>query len=62
MFYREPKPAPCVNQRWDNELNEYVCECPYSEESEEDRICDQDSLTSCFMYEAEERNTEPDEH
>ena len=62
MFYPEPKPAPCVNQRWDNELNEYLCGCSYDEDSDECRICDQESLTSCFKYEAEERNTEPLEH
>ena len=58
MFYPEPKPAPCVHQRWDNELNECVCGS-YDEESDVCRICDQESLKSCIGYEPEERNTEP---
>ena len=56
MFYPEPKPAPCVHQRWDNELNEYVCACSYDLGVE---ICDQETLTLCKGYEPEERNTEP---
>lgn len=56
MFYPEPKPAPCVHQRWDIGLNEYVCTCPDDLGVE---ICDQESLTSCIGYYPEERNTEP---
>ena len=56
MFYPEPKPAPCVHQRWDIDLNEYVCACSYDLGVE---ICDQETLMLCKGYEAEERNTEP---
>ena len=62
MFYPEPKPAPCIHQQWDNELNEYLCVCSYDEDNDEYHICDQESLTSCKGYIPEERNTEPLEH
>ena len=59
MFMPEPKPAPCIHQQWDNELNEYLCVCSYDEDNDEYHICDQGSLTSCKGYIPEERNTEP---